>query len=64
MQCRFIFSYSRAGAIAPIEWIRRCIDALAFSDPRTRKKLLMGLNFYGYDYQLSAGNVEAITGPK
>ena len=35
--------------IGPIEWMRKCVETL---DPNSyhRSQILLGLNFYGYDY--------------
>ena len=46
----------RPGPNSPVNWIRECVKALAPkpSSP-IRKKLLMGLNMYGYDYTPSGG---------
>ncbi|RWS28997.1 chitinase-like protein 5 [Leptotrombidium deliense] len=51
----------RPGPNSPIKWIRECIRLLAPKQASPiRKKLLMGLNFYGYEYTPTGGN--ALTG--
>jgi len=44
----------RPGPNSPMEWVRKCIDRL---DPNEfhRDKILLGLNFYGYDFTASGG---------
>jgi len=53
---------SRPGPNAPIGWVRSCIEALAPNkgDP-IRKKLLVGLNFYGFKYS-TKGNGGPVLG--
>ncbi|XP_012935623.1 chitinase domain-containing protein 1 [Aplysia californica] len=46
----------RPGPNSPIEWVRDCILNLApNSNSPVRKKLLMGLNFYGLKYKSGGG---------
>ena len=49
-------SIQRPGPNSPIDWVRECIKLLApkASSP-IRKKLLMGLNMYGFDYTPTGG---------
>lgn len=54
------YDYSNAqrpGPNSPLKWVKECINALA---PRAtspiRKKLFVGLNFYGYDYSPTGGS--------
>lgn len=44
----------RPGPNAPIEWMRKCVQLL---DPEAlhRHKILMGINFYGFDYSAEGG---------
>jgi chitinase domain-containing protein 1 len=53
----------RPGPNSPIDWVRECIKILApkASSP-IRKKLLMGLNMYGFDYTPTGGG--PITGSR
>ncbi|CAG7833858.1 unnamed protein product [Allacma fusca] len=53
-------SPERPGANSPYKWVEKCIETLA---PTTteRKKFLIGLNFYGYDYTSTGGH--AVLGP-
>jgi len=42
---------TRPGPNAPIGWVKTCIEALApLRDSPIRKKLLVGMNFYGFKY--------------
>jgi len=45
---------SRPGPNSPIAWMKRCVELL---DPKAtrRNKILMGLNFYGFDYTSQGG---------
>jgi len=47
-------SPQRPGPNSPIKWVRKCVTWL---DPHQyhRDKILLGLNFYGYDYTASGG---------
>ena len=47
-------SPQRPGPNSPIKWIKNCIQAL---DPQEyyRAQILLGLNFYGYDYTSEGG---------
>ncbi|ESO82099.1 hypothetical protein LOTGIDRAFT_135362 [Lottia gigantea] len=49
------------GPNAPIDWVRKCVEILVPDDSGLRKKVLLGLNFYGYRYS-NMGEVEAIVG--
>jgi len=48
-------SPQRPGPNSPIEWVRKCVETL---DPNAyhRSQILLGLNFYGYDYTSEGGN--------
>ena len=53
----YVTDYSnpqRPGPNSPIEWVRKCVDSL---DPQSfyRSQILLGLNFYGYDYTSEGG---------
>ncbi|XP_072175955.1 chitinase domain-containing protein 1-like [Diadema setosum] len=52
----------RPGPNSPIEWVRLCVEALVPEPGPDRAKILLGLNFYGYDFGLQAA--DAITGPR
>ena len=45
-------SFFRPGPNSPILWMKQCVESI---DPKSsnRKKILLGLNFYGNEY--SAG---------
>lgn len=47
-------SPSNPGPNSPIAWIERCIKLLD-PDAKHRNKILMGLNFYGFDYTSQGG---------
>ena len=40
---------------SPSQWIRKCVEIL---DPKNyhRSQILLGLNFYGYDYTSEGGS--------
>ena len=48
-------SPQRPGPNSPIDWVRKCVETL---DPHSyhRSQILLGLNFYGYDYTSEGGN--------
>ena len=48
-------SPQRPGPNSPIDWVRKCVETL---DPQSyhRSQILLGLNFYGYDYTSEGGN--------
>ena len=39
--------------VAPVDWVRDCVESLAPEKSQKRQKILLGLNFYGYDYSTS-----------
>ncbi|KAL5015362.1 hypothetical protein ScPMuIL_009632 [Solemya velum] len=41
---------SRPGPNSPILWVKQCVEMLAPKGSEYRKKILLGLNFYGNDY--------------
>jgi len=45
---------ARPGPNSPLPWMKRCVELL---DPKSlyRSKILMGLNFYGFDYTSQGG---------
>lgn len=46
----------RPGANSPLDWVRACVEALVpDSSSVNRRKILVGLNFYGNDYALGSG---------
>lgn len=49
-------SVQRPGPNAPVSWIRKCVKTLVHdkNDPK-RAQILMGLNFYGYNYTPDGG---------
>jgi len=44
-------SYGKPGPVAPIEWIKMCVESLVPEKTMFRQKILLGLNFYGYSYK-------------
>ena len=47
-------SLSNPGPNAPYDWIKKCIEILD-KESVNREKILLGLNFYGYDYTTEGG---------
>lgn len=47
-------STARPGPNSPLNWVRKCIEVL---DPHKyhRSQILLGLNFYGYDFTSEGG---------
>ncbi|XP_055346778.1 chitinase domain-containing protein 1-like [Paramacrobiotus metropolitanus] len=55
-------TYSNAGPIAPLQWMVDSMESIATDKEKSkRKKLLLGLNHYGYDFTPKAG-ANAIVG--
>ncbi|CAH1774190.1 unnamed protein product [Owenia fusiformis] len=53
----------RPGPNSPLLWIQKCVEYLApDADSPNRQKILLGLNFYGYDY--ASGQGEPVVGNK
>jgi len=58
-------SYQRPGANAPLYWMKRVVEHICHKTDRLtekRAKILLGLNFYGYDFTPEGG--EAVVGEK
>lgn len=56
-------SYQRPGANAPLYWMKRVVEHICHKADRLqerRAKILLGLNFYGYDFTPEGG--EAVLG--
>lgn len=56
-------SYQRPGANAPLYWMRRVVEHISNKPDKLaekRAKILLGLNFYGYDFTPEGGS--AVTG--
>lgn len=56
-------SYQRPGANAPLDWMRKVVEHISHKKDRLkerRDKILLGLNFYGYDFTMNGG--EAVVG--
>jgi len=53
--CSFVL-FARPGPNSPIDWIRACVEHLVpdAASPN-RRKILLGLNFYGNDYVFGGG---------
>ena len=49
------FFQNRPGPVAPIDWVRDCIQTLTPDKSSDRSKILLGLNFYGMDYRTGGG---------
>ncbi|CAD5111391.1 DgyrCDS705 [Dimorphilus gyrociliatus] len=47
---------SRPGPNSPLQWMKACVESLV-PDPSSelRKKILLGLNFYGFDFVTGSG---------
>ena len=44
------------GPNSPIKWMQSCVESLTPKDTSPiRKKILLGLNFYGNDYSINGG---------
>ena len=41
------------GPVAPFPWVKRCVESLVPNPSSQRQKILIGLNFYGYEYSTS-----------
>ena len=41
------------GPTSPIEWVESCVLSLSPQPSELRRKILLGLNFYGYDFTAS-----------
>ena len=52
----FSSSQRLPGPVAPLRWVRSVMEKLAPADADVRRKLLLGINFYGYD------NLEPVVG--
>ncbi|KRY70657.1 Chitinase domain-containing protein 1 [Trichinella pseudospiralis] len=50
--------------IAPLSWIERCIVMLINSNNNTAEKILMGINFYGYEFDYKVGELEPVIGSR
>ncbi|XP_071043412.1 chitinase domain-containing protein 1 isoform X2 [Parasteatoda tepidariorum] len=49
-------SRQRSGPNSPLNWLLHCVeDLIPDKSSPNRKKLLLGLNFYGYDYSSGSG---------
>ena len=58
----FLYHF-RPGPNSPIDWVRSCVkDITPDPNPEERAKILLGLNFYGYDY--GPQSAEAMIGPR
>ncbi|XP_076243038.1 chitinase domain-containing protein 1 [Calliopsis andreniformis] len=48
-------SVQRPGPNSPIDWIRECVKLLVPEEGPKRSQILLGLNFYGYNYTPQGG---------
>ncbi|MFH4974028.1 hypothetical protein AB6A40_000737 [Gnathostoma spinigerum] len=55
-------STARFEGIAPISWVRSNLEVLLKESPVSATKLLMGLNFYGYE--VKQNGLDAVTGDR
>ena len=53
--CNFTVIIYRVGPTSPIGWIRENILQIIPEHSEKRKKILLGLNFYGYDFGGASG---------
>ena len=51
----FLVTFYRVGPNSPIGWIRENILQIIPEHSEKRKKILLGLNFYGYDFGGTSG---------
>lgn len=57
------YDYSRPGSPgpnSPLDWVETCVLSLAPELSPDRSKILLGLNFYGYDF--SSSDMDAVVG--
>lgn len=45
-----LINASSPGPIAPIKWVAQVVNALDVTDVEAKKKIMLGLNFYGFDF--------------
>ncbi|XP_029035486.1 chitinase domain-containing protein 1 isoform X2 [Osmia bicornis bicornis] len=45
----------RPGPNSPVDWVRECVKLLVPEDSPKRAQILLGLNFYGYNYTPEGG---------
>lgn len=55
VSCEFPETILRVGPNSPIGWIRENILQIIPEHSESRKKILLGLNFYGYDFGGASG---------
>ncbi|XP_047144279.1 chitinase domain-containing protein 1 isoform X1 [Hydra vulgaris] len=48
-------NYGKPGSVSPYDWIEKCVKTLVPIKNSSRKKILIGLNFYGYLYKENSG---------
>ncbi|KOC66080.1 Chitinase domain-containing protein 1 [Habropoda laboriosa] len=48
-------SIQRPGPNSPIDWMRECVELLVPEEGPKRAQILLGLNFYGYNYTPEGG---------
>ncbi|VDP17982.1 unnamed protein product [Soboliphyme baturini] len=58
------FPSPKVTPVAPLYWVKASVELLINEMPNSTKKILMGLNFYGYDYDLSRGDFVAVVGAR
>lgn len=48
-------SIQRPGPNSPLDWVRECVELLVPEKGPKRAQILLGLNFYGYNYTPEGG---------
>uniref|UniRef100_A0A914WEL0 Chitinase domain-containing protein 1 n=1 Tax=Plectus sambesii TaxID=2011161 RepID=A0A914WEL0_9BILA len=56
------FPDRKIGPVAPLDWVRKCVEWLLSGNPDAAPKLLMGLNFYGHERRTKIGSAQPVTG--
>ena len=48
--------FNRPGPNSPLDWVKSCVEYLVPNEASpNRRKILLGLNFYGNDFIFGAG---------
>ena len=56
----YVYVGHSPGPTAPIDWMERCVLGLSPELSVLRQKILLGLNFYGYDFTSSGMDRELL----
>lgn len=54
ISCLCLVDVPSPGPVAPLHWVQECVQSLAPDNSPLRSKILVGLNFYGYDFGASS----------